>query len=453
MLILSMGNWTRHRRITVLSILVVSFYLPIYARGQAPELARQAYLGLSTTANDKGSGVVVRQVRPDSPAEMAGLKAGDVVLRIDGKNLPDQQSYNQIVKSIRQGIAHILQVSRNGRQLELKITPLPLPKEEIKGVTVIYDYVVTEHGHRARTIITKPENGAKHMPAVLLIPWLSCDSIESPLALTHGWTRTLRMLAEKSGLILMRVERPGLGDSEGPDCSQNDLSIDLASYRAALQALKKYDFVDSDNVFLLGASLGGALAPILAQGENIRGLIVSGGFTKTWYEHMLEHERTRLELSGRTPAEINEAMRGYSEFYSMYLNQKLTPAEVIRRRPQYAKLWNDEPEGQYGRPASFFHQVQELNVERAWEKISVPVLVIYGEYDWIMSRADHELVANIINKRHLGNAQLVIVPKMNHVLDTYESMQKAFKWEGGKFDDSVATLIIDWLRDKVSINR
>lgn len=330
---------------------------------------------------------------------------------------------------------------------------MPLPKEEIEGVKVIYDHVVTEHGYRVRTITTRPESETGRLPAVLLIPWLSCDSVESPLTLTHGWTRTLRFLAEKSGFVLMRVERPGLGDSEGPDCAENDLLTDVAAYRAALRALKKYDFVDSNNVFLLGASLGGALAPILAQGENIRGLIVSGGFTKTWYEHMLEHERTRLELTGRTPAEINEAMREYSEFYSMYLNQKLTPAEVIRRRPQYAKLWNDEPDGQYGRPATFYHQVQGLNVEGAWEKILVPVLVVYGEYDWIMSREDHELIADIVNKRRPGNARLVVVPKMNHVLDTYESMQKAFNWEGGKYDEGVAVLMTDWLKDNVTASR
>jgi pimeloyl-ACP methyl ester carboxylesterase len=243
------------------------------------------------------------------------------------------------------------------------------------------------------------------------------------------------------------VERPGVGDSEGPPCADNDLRTDMATYRAALRALKKYDFVDADNVFLFGSSLGGALAPIIAHDEPVRGLIVSGAFTKTWYEHMLEIERTRLALLGRTPSEINEAMRGYSEFYSLYLNQKLTPAEVIRQRPQLAKLWDDEPERQYGRPAAFYHQVQELNVEAAWAQISVPALIIYGEYDWIMSRADHELAAHIVNRRRPGSARLVIAPKTSHSLDVYESMEKAFKEEGGKFDDSMITLIIDWLKD------
>jgi len=282
---------------------------------------------------------------------------------------------------------------------------------------------------------------------MLLVPWLSCNSVEWPLGPSFGVAKVLHGLAEKSGFVLMRVERPGVGDSEGPPCADNDLRTDVAAYRAALQALKKSDFVDADNIFLFGSSLGGALAPIIARDEPVRGLIVSGGFTKTWYEHMLEIERTRLALLGRTPAEINEAMRGYSEFYSMYLNWKLTPAEVIRQRPHLGKLWDDEPERQYGRPAAFYHQVQELNVEAAWEQISAPVLVIYGEYDWIMSRDDHELVVQIVNQRHPATARVVIAPKTSHSLDVYESMEKAFKEEGSKFDDGLVTLMIDWLKE------
>lgn len=224
----------------------------------------------------------------------------------------------------------------------------------------------------------------------------------------------------------------------------------MAAYRAGLQALKKYDFIDTNNLFLLGGSIGGALAPILAEGENVRGIIASGGFAKTWYEHMLWNERTRLELSGKSPAEINRMMRGYTEFYSLYLNEKLTPAEVIRRKPALASLWMDEPDGQYGRPAAYYHQVQDLNVEAAWEKVSAPTLIIYGEYDFVMSGEDHELAARIVNRNHPGRAQYVVVPKMNHILDTYESMEKAFKWEGDKFDEKVLTLIIDWLKKNQS---
>ncbi|HKY05547.1 MAG TPA: alpha/beta fold hydrolase [Blastocatellia bacterium] len=427
-------------------ILLILTILTGASPAQGSQLPRQSYWGAAAAVNSKGPGAVIRRVSPGSPAEKAGLKPADVILRVNGKELTDQPTYSQIVKSSRAGEAVTLEVSRAGQMLTLQLVPARMPKEVIKGVEVIHDSVVTEPGHRVRTIVTRPENRQGRLPAILLIPWLSCDSVEWPLGAPFGLAKFLQGLAEKSGYVLMRVDKPGIGDSEGPDCSKNDLHTDMAAFRAALQALKKYDFVDTNNIYLLGASLGGALAPVIAQGENIRGIIITGGFAKTWHEHMIDHERTRLELTGMPAGEINTAMRGYIEFYSAYLNQKLMPGEVIRQRPHLAKLWYDEPWGQYGRPAAFYHQVQELNVEGAWQKVSAPVLIVYGEYDWIMSRADHELVARIVNKQRPGSARLVILPKTNHSLDVYESMEKTFKGEGAQFDAGVTSMVIDWLK-------
>ena len=427
------------------------FLIGVSANAQQKDmLRRQAYWGASIAAPAKGPGAKVRRVDRDSAAEKAGLKPGDLVLRINGKPLVNEITYEAARRSVRGGDPVTLEVSRESKTLLVKFSAPPLPYEVIPGTEVRYESVVTERGHRLRTIVTKPANATGKLPAILFVHWLSCDSVESPLRLSDGWSKILRGLAEKSGFVLMRVERPGLGDSEGPDCSQSDLDADMAGFRAGLRALKQYDFVDTDNVFIVGASIGGALAPILAQGENVRGMIVSGGFAKTWLEHMLEHERRRLALSGRTPAEINEWMRGYSQFYSAYLNQRLTPGEVIRRMPQLASIWYDEPGHQYGRPAAFFHQVQQLNVEGAWEKTSAPVLIVYGEYDWIMSRDDQELIAQIVNSRHPGNAKLVIAPKLDHDLAAYDSMAKAFKDEGRRFDESVITLMIDWLKGNLN---
>lgn len=416
---------------------------------QNDPLRRRAFWGASISAPARTPGATVRQVEPESPATRAGLRPGDVITQINGREMTDSITYAATFRAVRAGDRVRLHVSRQGQRLDLQLEPTPLPREAVEGVEVTYSSVVTEPGHRLRTIITKPSGATGRLPAILFVQWLSCDSVEVLNNPSDGVEKTLRRLVSKSGFVLMRVERPGLGDSEGPDCSQSDLQADLAGFRAALAALKSHDFVDTNNLFIFGASIGGALAPIVAQGEDVRGLIVTGAFAKTWYEHMIELERRRLELAGRAPAEINDAMRGFSEFYSMYLNQKLTPAEVVRQRPRLAGLWYDQPAHQYERPAVYFQQVQELNVEAAWEKISAPVFVIYGEYDWIMSRADHELITQIVNRRKGGNARLMIVAKAGHSLDAFENQQAAFNGEGGKFDESIADQMIEWLGSNV----
>src|SRR5439155_1088389 len=79
----------------------------------------------------------------------------------------------------------------------------------------------------------------------------------------------------------------------------------------------------------------------------------------------------------------------FETLYHLYLIDGLTPGEAIRRKPALKPRWYDAPDGQYGRPAAFFQQLQRLNLAEAWSHVAVPTLAIHGEYDWIMSGDDH----------------------------------------------------------------
>ncbi|HJU65645.1 MAG TPA: alpha/beta fold hydrolase, partial [Gemmatimonadaceae bacterium] len=268
---------------------------------------------------------------------------------------------------------------------------------------------------------------------------------------TDGFAHTLRDIASSSGMMLVRVEKPGLGDSEGPDCRDGALEEEMAAYRATLRELRAMPDVDTARIYLLGGSLGGALAPVLAAEDprGIAGVISAGGFTKTWLEHMLEIERRRLDLLGQSPSQVNEAMRGFAPFYTEYLVGRRTPAQVLADHPQLKPLWYDEPAHQYGRPAAYYHAVQQLDVEGAWWAIAergIPALVVWGEYDWIMSRDDQERAVSIVNRRRAGAGTLVILSKTDHGLMVYPSLADAFGDGRPTYDGAAARAIIGWLR-------
>ena len=61
-----------------------------------------------------------------------------------------------------------------------------------------------------------------------------------------------------------RVDKQGVGDSEG-DCAENDFESELAGYRAAFRALKNYDFIDTNQVYILGISNGGGFGPLVPE--------------------------------------------------------------------------------------------------------------------------------------------------------------------------------------------
>ncbi len=54
------------------------------------------------------------------------------------------------------------------------------PRESYPNVDVIYDSIITPHGERLRTIITKPHDAKRKLPVIFVVGWLSCDSVEAP---------------------------------------------------------------------------------------------------------------------------------------------------------------------------------------------------------------------------------------------------------------------------------
>src|SRR5947209_5431566 len=119
------------------------------------------------------------------------------------------------------------------------------PRESYPNVDVIYDSVTTPHGERLRTIITKPRNAKGKLPVIFVAGWLSCDSVEAPADTKDASGLVFRGLAQVSEFALFRVDKQGIGDSEGV-CSETDFDSELAGYRAAFRALKNYDFIDSN---------------------------------------------------------------------------------------------------------------------------------------------------------------------------------------------------------------
>ncbi len=62
-------------------------------------------LGLLTSFNPQAGGVVVAGVQPGSVAEGAGLKEGDVILRIDGKKVGSLKQYAELTKQAKRYVS------------------------------------------------------------------------------------------------------------------------------------------------------------------------------------------------------------------------------------------------------------------------------------------------------------------------------------------------------------
>lgn len=414
----------------------------------APErpLPRQGRLGAAVVW--KSGGAVVTSVEAGSPGEAGGLLVDDRVLAIGGRRLETDIDLSTALAAVRDKPV-VLEIRRGDRTLATTVVPRAAPLESYPGLDVVYGAVSTRAG-RLRTITTRPKGAAGRLPAILLVGWLSCDSIEIPPDSTDGFALVLRGIAERSGFVFARVDKPGAGDSEGV-CAQTDLESELEGYRAGLAAVRERPDVDPSRVFLIGMSNGGGVTPLVAGETPVAGYVVSGGWLRTWYEHVLYIERRRRELAGQKPGEVSDAMKKVESFYDSYLNGRRRPSEVLRDRPDLASAWEDLPGHQYGRPASFFQQLQALNLAAAWERVAAPVLAIHGQFDWIMSPEDPQRIAEIVNARRPGSARYVEVRGMDHFYRTYDTPAEAFRHaQPGPFAQTAVDTIVSWLKEQAA---
>jgi pimeloyl-ACP methyl ester carboxylesterase len=171
----------------------------------------------------------------------------------------------------------------------------------------------------------------------------------------------------------------------------------------------------------------------------VRGYIAASSWGRTWYEHMLENERVRLTMDKKLfPAEINDSMRAFTDFYSLYLIYGKSPGEMIGQHPEWKGLWYDAPDGQYGRPAAFYQQLQKLNLGKVWQEVDAPVLVLHGTADTIMSPSDSRAISDIVNRAYPGHATYADIQDADHLLAVHN-----------KLEDHVAPTMMDWMRKQL----
>ncbi|MGH8249245.1 MAG: alpha/beta hydrolase family protein [Steroidobacteraceae bacterium] len=326
--------------------------------------------------------------------------------------------------------------------------------EAIPGLDSHFDLLRTADGARLRTILTRPAGSTGRLSAILFVQWLSCDSIELPEKQQDGWSRMLRRLAQESGMVMMRTEKAGVGDSEGGACERLDYETELSHHRAALAALRRSEHVDAARIVVFGASMGGNMAPLVAAGEPLAGVMIWGGGAHSWFERMLGFERRAKELSAIPAAELDAYMRSLQRFLLAYLLERKDPATIAREQPALAGIWGrivGTGEGShYGRPLAFHQQAAQQDWAAAWERVDAPVLALYGEYDWFEDVAAHRLVAEIANRRASGRGELVQIAGTDHHFERFADARAAFRGEGGVVNsDAAVDVMLRWLHVQV----
>lgn len=392
-------------------------------------------------------GVVVRSVVPGSPLDKAGLEVGDHLLAVDDQVILTPQVWSDLSDALVARHTYKITYRRGFDDHEASVKFKPQPLENHQGIETTYAQLTNDYGIRQRLIITRPKGIEGRQPAILLLQGLSCSSIEINADRLTSFTTLIREIVTKSNKVVLRIEKPGLGDSEG-DCSTTDFNTELNGYHLAAEFLKQLPYVDPERIVVYGNSMGSALAPHFANRFGFAAVISDGTYVKTWYEHMLEIERRILAFKGFSQAEISRKMNeAYIPLYHGMLIKRQSYQQVVDDYPAIAGDNYHSPQHMYGRPMAFYQQLQQFDVAGEWEQLKVPARIRWGTHDWIMSEADNDLIIDILKAAGHQDHELYKHPGLDHWQRIHPSPLSSYQGQPGEWSAEISGVILAWLAE------
>jgi uncharacterized protein len=429
------------------------FLLALAASVCGQELKRAGFVGVRAgqltdevraRLHYTGDGVVVLGVVDGGSAKAAGLQADDIITQVGEHKVAGTDDFVSTVSRLRAGDQITIHFVRAGAEQTVQLVVKPRPFESSPDADTLYKSIAVD-GTLRRVIVTAPK-GEGRRPAILYVNGIGCFSQES-LDLSSPDAKLLYGLT-RAGFVTMRVEKSATGDSQGPPCTSPavDLQAEVRGYVAGLKALKEYPFVDPGNVFVVGLSIGGVEAPLVAEQVPVKGLVVVNTVAKPFLEYLIDTRRRQNLLRHVPFDEMEQRLRLNEQCNHRLLVERETPEQLLKEMPSCGDYVA------YPAPYTYMQQWAALTPAEEWKKVDAPVLVVYGTSDFISTIADDPYLADIINSFHPGRATLKAVPGMDHYMTRAASMEESMTRAASaraEFEPAVLEAIKGWLQHQL----
>jgi len=382
-------------------------------------------------------------------ADVGGVVEGDIIVKVDGKKFKSVGEFNALVRPFLADLWIPFTVKTKSGEKDIKVKVLAKPDEKYDDVEVILSSVTTK-GVRVRTIVTKPK-GNGPFPALYWIQGISTGSVDQPLVANNYITKVLKKFSD-AGYVTMRVEKIGVGDSEGPSPMLVNLIDEIDAFRQGLLKLKTFGYVNKDQITVFGHSMGGCIAPVICSEIPVKNIISYGTVTESWLEWQIKAPRIQGPLSGQSPSEVRQDAINAARFYSYLYTERKSFDWIVKNVPDLAEYARTQSADGINmtRSIEYMRQANDYNYCEFWLKTGeAKVLSIYGADDFIALREDQELVADCINAVTPGRATFAWLPNTDHLFRKTTSMADSVaKFNGTPFEqsDAVSDACLSWLK-------
>ncbi len=417
------------------SMFTFAILLSLSVKGQ--ELKMRGSLGIqmrpltdsAATANnvEKGKGLFIDTVFPNTTAEKAGMKAGAILTKINGEEVNSFDALFGEISDLRADDIISLTFYQDGKEFTKKQKATARSKEVFEQANIYYEQVEFP-GNQLRSILYTPK-GVDNPPVVYFLQGYTCSSFEFSRAPNF----TVRKLIQDwvlSGYAFYRVEKANAGDSQcDVGCSELNFDQEVEGFRQGYLNLQKDERIDSDNIFVFGLSLGGIVAPILAEEFKPKGVITYGVLVNSWFEYMQDLTRIQGEMFNTPYAEIERDLRRSLPFWYELMVAQKTNTEILKNESIRKQLADEGileafEAGQFmDRHYTFWQTLNDISLYNIWPNVESNVLALYGEYDIQALNADHiVMIADMVNSKHPGKGDYQVIKNSDHGFVYFESM-------------------------------
>lgn len=424
------------------------------AQSQRQDLSqRKALIGV-LFSNLPDAGLVVDSVVSGGTFDAMSVKKGDKLLAVNEKPVKTLPEFGAAVGALRRDEGIHVTVERGDQKMQLAAKGVMRPLETQPFADIFYDYLPFREGKLR--IITKKPTGKARCPSILFIPGYNCSSIES---FPNNYNGKIINAWLKAGYAVVCVEKSGNGDSQNcPPCVEVDFQTDIETYAKAYEYMRSLPFADTARLFLWGHSMGGVIAPVIAERYQPKGVMAFATVFRPWNEFLLEMHRVQAPLEGKSYVETEAFVRAMHKIYYEFFILKKSP-EALYAIPEYRDLvvkeldYKPNATLQWGRHWRFWQQIDELDLAQSWSNYHGKVLSIFGGADHIQcAEIEQKLIVETINSRHPGNATYLRIEDIDHLMSVNHSWAESNKnlfdnaYHNTHFNTKIAEQTIAWLK-------
>lgn len=421
------------RSLLLVATILVSIILLSHTSLFAQVLHRRAFLGAQLSllaenqnSNSNNEGLHIDSVISSGTLSSMNVTNGTILQTINENRIKSLSDLSIAMSNIKEGDDISVSILENGIVKRYDGIAKGRPTETNKHAEVIYGQV-TYNNNSLRSILYMPF-GIEKPPVVFFLQGYPCQSIEMPdnipaKQLINAWLQ--------EGFAVYLVEKPGLGDSECKKHCQNiDFNEELRAFTEAYKDLLSNELLDQQQVFMFGYSMGGIIAPLLAQHKSPTGIMVYGIVGMNWYNYMIKIFTEQPKIFGTSQQEIEAENFYYLPFIKDLLKHKKNNIELLQSKLYGEKLKEDRIaeqlfNGQYiMRNYKYWQTLADIDIPKTWSKIQTPVYVLHGEYDIQAINPEYGkmIVTNV--RQNGGHAQFDLLSKTEHSFLKYDSMDE-----------------------------